>query len=65
MERGQTVRLVKTHPLSDLVEVHDVFLGPVTKWPSLRARRARIEKKVSQLGPFEFEKNMGRHLGEV
>lgn len=65
---AETKRLVNRRTLPDprdLVEVQDVFLGPATKWPSLAQRRARIGKKVSELGPLEFEKNMGQHLGEV
>jgi enoyl-CoA hydratase/carnithine racemase len=65
---AETKRLVNRRTLPDprdLVEVMDVFLGPVTRWTSLAQRRARIGKKVSEIGPAEFEKNMGQHLGKA
>jgi enoyl-CoA hydratase/carnithine racemase len=64
----ETKRLVNRRTLPDpeaLVEVHDLFLNAATKWPSVGLRRAWIGAKVSEVGPGEFEKNMGRYLAEL
>ncbi|MNU79736.1 Fatty acid oxidation complex subunit alpha [compost metagenome] len=49
----------------DLLTVQDLFLGPAATWPTMPGRRAKIYAKVGAVGPGEFERNMGKHLGEV
>src|SRR6185295_13368478 len=60
---AETKRLVNRRTLpdpADLRETQDVFLGAAPRWPSARERRARIGKKVAEVGPVAFEREMGR-----
>jgi enoyl-CoA hydratase/carnithine racemase len=65
---AETKRLVNRRTLpdpADLVETQHVFLGAAPGWPAAHERRARIGKKVVEVGPVAFEREMGRHLGEL
>ncbi|KIH83434.1 enoyl-CoA hydratase/isomerase family protein [Pseudomonas batumici] len=65
---AETKRLVNRRALPDprdLVETQDVFLNTMVHWPSTGERQVRIGKKVAQVGPAEFERNMGHHLANL
>jgi len=63
---GEAKRLVNRRALpepSDIVETQEVWLRAATRPDQLRT--ANLGKKVAEVGRAEFEKNMGRYLGEL
>ena len=63
---AEAKRLVNRRALpepSDIVETQEVWLRAATRPDQLRT--ANLGKKVAEVGRAEFEKNMGRYLGEL
>ena len=65
---AETKRLANRRTLPDprdLVETHDGFLRATAAWPSFKARLGSLGRKVAEVGRGEFERNIGKHVGEL
>jgi enoyl-CoA hydratase/carnithine racemase len=63
---AEAKRLVNRHGLpsaADLLETQGVFLKLLGS-PHTRARVLRIRERMAAVGPAEFERRLGHHLGE-